>query len=87
MSFWKTKTIKISEMTYAESFLLENGFHKMEANSYANDVCNVILNKEDNIFEVANNEGDVMYSNDESIYWLIGYLTFCRFIDQNYKLP
>ena len=74
-------------MNYVEQFLLSNGFEKMEYNSYANNVCNVIINNEDGIYEVANNEGDVMYSNDMSIYWLIGYLTFTKFITQNYILP
>ena len=74
-------------MNYAEQFLLSNGFELMEENSYANSVCNVVINKEEGIYEVANNEGFVMYSNNMSIYWLIGYLTFSNFIPQNYKLP
>jgi hypothetical protein len=74
-------------MNYAEQFLLSNGFQMMEENSYANDVCNVIINNEDGIYEVADNKGDVMYSKDMSIYWLIGYLTFSRFLTQTYKLP
>lgn len=64
------------------SFLKRNGFKKMEANSYANDECNVVF--EDGKFAVANNDGNAIYSNDNSIFWLIGVLSYYHYIPKNY---
>jgi hypothetical protein len=64
------------------SFLKRNGFKKMETNSYANDECNVVF--EDGKFAVANNEGRAIYSNDNSIFWLIGALSYYHYIPKNY---
>lgn len=66
-------------------FLIKNGFDRMETNSYANDKCNVVINNNGGYYAVANNLGDVMYSNDLTIYWLIGVLTYYDYIDKNYK--
>lgn len=66
------------------SFLEANRFKLVESNNhYANDMCGVVIN-EDNI-EVANNNGDVMYSHDLNIYWLVGMLTWYGYIPQNYS--
>lgn len=65
-------------------FLKLNGFSKMEKSSYANNLCNVVLNK-DGTYTVADNNGGCIYSNDGNIYWLIGVLTYYRYIDKNYK--
>jgi hypothetical protein len=63
-------------------FLKLNGFKKIETNSYANDRCNVVLEKDS--YAVANNSGDAMYSKDLNIYWLIGVLTYYNYMDKNY---
>lgn len=63
-------------------FLKMNGFKSMELGSYANDKCNVVITP--NNYEVANNNGDVVYSKDHSIYWLIGVLTYYRYIPKDY---
>jgi len=60
------------------SFLKKNGFTRMEKNSYANDLCNVVY--EDGHYIVADNEGGVTYSKDENIYWLAGFLTWYGYI-------
>ncbi|CAL67419.1 hypothetical protein [Christiangramia forsetii] len=65
-------------------FLKKNGFKNMELGSYANDLCNVVINS--NEYEVADNEGNTMYSKDHNIYWLIGVLTYYGFIEKNYKI-
>lgn len=63
-------------------FLKRNGFKKMEKNSYANENCNVVF--EDGRFAVANNDGKAIYSNDNSIFWLIGVLSYYDYIPKNY---
>ena len=65
-------------------FLKRNGFKRMEKNSYANDMCNVVIKTDG--YEVANEFGDAMYSRGYNIYWLIGVLTYYSYIDKNYKL-
>ena len=64
-------------------FLVANGFKKVEKNSYANDKCNVVITK--NFYEVSNNDGETMYSNNLNIYWLIGVLTYYGYMNKNYK--
>ena len=66
-------------------FLKKNGFERMEPSSYANDRCNVVFGE--HYYEVADSEGNVSYSKDENIYWLIGYLTYYGFMDKNYVKP
>lgn len=65
-------------------FLEKNGFKRIEENSYSNDLCNVVIEKDH--YVLANNEGDVMYSPNLNIYWLIGALTYLGFMDKNYKV-
>lgn len=65
------------------SFLKENGFKTMERNSYANNKCNIVITPDN--YEVANNNGDTMYSRDLNIYWLIGVLTYYGFIPKDYE--
>ena len=48
------------------AFLKKNGFKKMEQNSYANEFCNIVLEK--NHYVVTNNSWGTMYSNDLNIY-------------------
>ena len=75
------KTIGVKKQVI--EFLKRNGFKKIEPNSYANDICNVVIN--DWNYAVSNNRGDAIYSNDENIYWLIGVLTYYGYINKNYK--
>lgn len=63
-------------------FLKRNGFEKTEPNSYANNMCNIVIT--DVVYEVADSEGGIMYSNDLNIYWLIGVLTYYGYINKNY---
>ncbi len=70
-------------MEAIDSFLKRNGFKRMEKNSYANDHCNVVISEIG--YEVANNQGDTMYSENLQIYWLIGVLTYYGYMDKNYK--
>ena len=65
------------------AFLKKNGFKRIEKNSYANNMCNVVISKTG--YEVANNNGDTMYSENLQIYWLIGMLTYYGFMDKNYN--
>jgi hypothetical protein len=67
----------------AVQFLLKNGFEEQEKNSYANEDCNVVINED--CFSVANNYGNVTYSDNHNIYWLVGYLTWMNYIPLNYK--
>lgn len=64
-------------------FLILNGFIKTEPRCYANDFCGVGF--EDSGYSVVNNNGDAMYSDGWSIYWLIGCLTYYGYMTQNYK--
>ena len=75
--------MKIGTAKPVIEFLKKNGFEKIEPSSYVNDRCNVVF--EDNHYAVADNEGNTMYSKDESIYWLIGVLTYYGFMDKNYN--
>jgi hypothetical protein len=70
------------------SFLKKNGFKRMEKNSYANDLCNVKYEDAGkySCYAIVNNNGDTAYTNNISIYELIGYLTYHNFIDKNYKI-
>jgi len=63
-------------------FLNKNGFKKIEKNSYANNKCNVVINKLG--YEVANNNGDAFYSSNLNIYWLIGILTYYGYMKKDY---
>jgi hypothetical protein len=64
-------------------FLKLNGFVRLEEDSYGNDFCSVIL--EDDHYAICDNEGNVWYSHDHTIYTLIGYLTYYGYMDKNYK--
>ena len=64
------------------AWLKRNGFQKMEANSYANDVCDVVLLGKS--VAIADNNGNAQYG-EMDIDWVIGNLTRRGFIDKNYK--
>ena len=64
-------------------FLKNNGFKRVEKNSYANDKCKVEFVEEQ--YEVSDNEGCAMTSIGLNIYWLVGVLTYYGYIDKNYK--
>lgn len=73
-------------ITDVEKFLINNGFTiGDDVNSYANEQCNVVISISNEQYEVANNLGDVMYSENLNIYWLIGVLTYYNLIDRNYE--
>jgi hypothetical protein len=63
-------------------FLKRNGFKRMEKNSYANNLCNVVITE--NSYEVANNDGITIFSHNLHIYWLIGVLTSLKYIPKDY---
>ena len=65
------------------AFLKRNGFKRMEKNSYANELCNVVFQEDG--YEVSDNEGNSMYSGDVNIYWLIGVLTYYGYMDKEYS--
>lgn len=69
-------------MKHVIDFLKINGFERTELGKYANNKCQVVITS--NNYEVANNRGDTMYSKDHSIYWLIGVLTYHRFMQKEY---
>lgn len=68
-------------------FLKRNGFKKTDINNYTNNKCSVSIVTDDpnNVYyAISDNDGGMMYSKDINIYWLIGYLTYCGYIDKNY---
>lgn len=67
----------------AIAFLKKNGFKRIERNSYANSMCNVVIDLWN--YSVADNTGNTMYSKDLNIYWLIGVLTYYGYMDKNYN--
>ena len=67
-------------------FLEINGLKKVDNNTYANNLCKVIVDMEKRVFQVVDEEGWTMYIRDLNMYWLIGLLTYNAFIDQNYKI-
>jgi hypothetical protein len=62
-------------------FLCKNGFED-NGRGYFNEYCVVIVN--DDHYCVEMDQGH-MYSNDLSIYWLIGVLTYGGLMDKNYN--
>ncbi len=70
-------------MEAVEHFLEKNGFIKVEENSYANDMCGVVI--EEDHYAISNNDGDTMYSPNLNIYWLIGVLTYLGYMNKNYN--
>jgi hypothetical protein len=62
-------------------FLENNGFIETEKNTFKNEKC--IVKSSFDGYEVSFDECSC-YSNDFSIYWLIGYLTYYNLIDKNY---
>lgn len=66
------------------SFLKLNGFEKMEANSYANNLCNVTLH--DDCLTFADNQGNTTLFGEMNIYTLIGWLTYYSYIPKDFKI-
>lgn len=71
------------EISIVSAFLIKNGFEKIEDGVYGNDYCSVSFEGEG--YAICDNEGYTMYSDDHNIYFLVGYLTWCGFLTQNYK--
>ena len=71
-------------------FLEMNGLEKINENSYKNDKCTVIVTDDHyEIVSIIEGGQDIglyrMHSDDLNIYWLIGVLTYYRYIDRDYK--
>jgi hypothetical protein len=74
----------VSILSEIRPFMLMNGFIEQPAdNSFINDHCAVEV--QETGYAVCNNNGDCMYSDNHSIYWLIGNLTYYGYITKNYK--
>jgi hypothetical protein len=65
-------------------FLLNNGFKMVSADIFSNDKCTVVITQSG--YSVSNREGGSLYSDNLSIYWLIGALTYNGYIEKNYKI-
>jgi hypothetical protein len=64
-------------------FLKLNGFeYNKPDKSFINDYCSIEIQKKG--YAVCNNNGDVWYSHDFTIYTLIGYLTYYGYMNKNY---
>jgi hypothetical protein len=72
---------------FIEVFLLRNEFTQVKENTFTNDKCTVILLED--CYQIDFNDpdhGDVSsYTTSESIYHLIGILTWYDLMDRNYK--
>ena len=68
-------------------FLEKNGFSKYDtSNDYVHSTNNSFVTIFDDCYEVYIPENDsVMWSNDISIYWLIGVLTYYNLIEKDYN--
>lgn len=77
----KSDIRKISNMI--APFLKRNGFDRMEAKSYANHLCNVVI--EDEFYTISDNNGLTFNTKSHSLYELIGFLSYHSFITQHYK--
>lgn len=62
-------------------FLKRNNFRLLEPNSYGNDLCNVVIDADQ--ITVANNYGTQNFGPND-FYWLVGFLTYHGFLNQNY---
>jgi len=70
-------------MKAVKDFLLKNGF-KFTGNAYINNKCSIVIIHNYSV-SIMDNDYNVTYSEDLSIYWLIGFLTYYNFIDRNYE--
>lgn len=68
--------------TQTIDFLLKNGFEKFDSNTYFNNDCKIIINK--NYYSIEDINDHKMHSETLNFYWLVGYLTYCNFIPKNY---
>lgn len=74
-------------------FLTKNGFKPNGSASWTNDKCQVTMHgKREHFFEITSSalpgfEGQEMsfYSQNSSIYWLIGNLTYFDLMPKDYK--
>ncbi len=70
-------------MSEASRFLEKNGFTKELEKVYGNGKCDVKIN--DGYYTIFFYNVGSMHSDNLSIYWLIGVLTYYELIDKNYK--
>lgn len=66
------------------NWLKRNGFERMEANHYANDLCGVSYLPDAECIAIADNSGYHDFVANE-LYATIGYLTYKNYINRNYK--
>jgi hypothetical protein len=73
-------------MKAAVEFLELNGFIKNEVGNYINSKCEVVI-LTNGYRVITRHDGYTYdwYSNDQTIYSLIGYLTYYDLMDKNYK--
>lgn len=64
-------------------FLVLNGFKEIKNDVFENKSCIVTI--EIDTYTVKDATGGSVYSENLSIYWLIGFLTYYGFINKNYK--
>jgi hypothetical protein len=78
--------VKDAIIKEAKPFFLANGFlYQKEDDCFINEYCSVQV--QETCFAVCNNGGDVWYSNDHTIYSVVGYLTWNGLMTKNYNLP
>lgn len=63
-------------------FLRENRFIPQSENVYSNGNCTLTITEQG--YEIRDMYNNTMYSKDHNIYWLIGLLTYFKFMDRNY---
>lgn len=66
-----------------------NGFKKIKKDIYSNGKCNIKINTPYEFnkynYTIIDKQGNSMITENMNIYWLIGFLTYYRYIDRNYK--
>ena len=72
---------------FVEVFLLRNEFAQVKENTFTNDKCTVILLEDCYQIDFTDaGYGDMStYTTSESIYHLVGILTWYDLMDRNYK--
>ena len=71
-------------MNEVKEFLKANGFESNDLNiMFVNDKCSIAIGNL--YYTITDNDLNIMYTKSVSIYELIGMLTYCGFMDKNYK--
>lgn len=64
-------------------FLILNGFKEVAPGAYGNKRCLVMFLSD--CTKIVNKQGDAAYNKGHDIYWIIGYLTYYRYMKKNFK--